>query len=171
MAGFGPYVVSGIRAEQVVVYGGLLLCIPFGGMFHGLGPRHLMVALAWTGFALYVVLNSIGVTVSENFFPGPLQAGVDNYVYPAAVLFMVGRWLAAGYTRQGALDRFCRIFVVLMMINGGLAVLGLAADLSPILAAFWGGEGLGGQSVAVLATGNGRLSGVFNQPVEAGAAH
>ncbi|THJ52760.1 hypothetical protein E7Y31_18590 [Candidatus Frankia alpina] len=58
-----------------------------------------------------------------------------------------------------------------MMINGGLAVLGLAADLSPILAAFWGGEGLGGQSVAVLATGDGRLSGVFNQPVEAGAAY
>ncbi len=171
VAGFGPYVASGIRTEQVVVYGGLLVCLPFGGIISGLGPRHLLVALAWTAFALYVVFDSIGVTVSGDFLPGSLQAGVDNYVYPAAVLFMVGRWLAAGYTRQAALDRFCRIYLVLIMFNGGLAVVGLFADLSPILAAFWGGVALDGQSVAVLAANNGRLSGIFNQPVEAGVAY
>jgi hypothetical protein len=171
VAGFGPYVVSGIRTEQVVVYGGLLLFLPFGGILRGLGPRHLLVALTWTFFALYVVLDSIGVTVLGDFFPGSLQAGVDNYVYPAAVLFMVGRWLAAGYTRQAALDRFCRIFLVLMMLNGVIAVVSLFVDLSPVLAAFWGGVAMGGQSVAVLAANNGRLSGIFNQPVEAGVAY
>ncbi|WP_261555648.1 hypothetical protein [Frankia tisae] len=79
---------------------------------------------------------------------------MDNYVYPAAVLFVVGRWLAAGYIRQGAPDRFCRVFVVPMMINGGLAVLGLFArpergrdrpvvlDTRP-----WFGYGAGGLAV------------------------
>lgn len=171
VAGFGPYVVSGIRTEQVVVYGGILLSAPFGNLFRGMGPRHLMFAVNWSFFALYVIIDGIGVTVLGDFAPGSTLAGMDNYLYPAAVLFMVGRWLAGGYTRTAALDRFCRIFVVMMVLNAGVAAIGLFADISGILGAFWGGAALDGQSVAVLALNNGRLSGIFNQPVEAGVAY
>ncbi len=64
------------------------------------------------------------------------------------------------------------VMVVCLSVNSVLAVISsyTGLDRLPFLARFWTASG-SGESVAELAAGNGRFSGLFNQPAEAGVAY
>lgn len=168
LATFGPYVVGSIRTEQIVVYGLLVLTLPFAlPRLQTRGGLRLLVP--WT---LYVVVASLsllpGPTPIAPYPAGSLLAGYDNVLLPIAIMLLIWSLVPAEHA-QGALRTFSAAVAVCAGGNAVLAIVGIVVDLSPVLRPFWTPDGE--DSVADLAAELGRLGGVFNQPVEAGLAY
>ncbi|WP_239372494.1 O-antigen ligase [Frankia sp. Cj5] len=172
VAAFGPYLTVGVRTEQVMVYGSLLLAIPFLVSKLKLDDPHACVAILWVSLLLLVIVNANRVPVPGKFFPGNLLSGVDSYLYPLAVLLLVACWLAVGHKRLRLLNVVSQVFVVMVSLNGIIAFAGLFSDPTNQLQRFWGySPATLETTVAVRALDNGRLTGIFAQPAEAGVAY
>ncbi|WP_131772370.1 MULTISPECIES: hypothetical protein [Protofrankia] len=172
VAAFGPYLMNGVRTEQVVVYGSLLASLPFLASRLRFDGRYACVLGLWAFLAFSTMINPDSSVVSGRFLPGSMLSGVDNYLYPLAALLLVSCWLAAGYTRLVLLDVVCTAFVVLVAGNGIIAFSGLFINPTGWLQKFWGyGPATLETTVAVRAFSNGRLTGIFTQPAEAGIAY
>ncbi|QCR19028.1 hypothetical protein [Agrococcus sp. SGAir0287] len=168
VATFGPYVVGSIRTEQLVVYGLLVLTLPFAlPRLQTRGGLRLLVP--WALYALVASLSLLPGPSSIAPYPaGSLLAGYDNVLLPLAILLLV--WTLVPAERAlVALRAFAAAVAVGAAANAVLAMIGVVVDLSPLLRPFWTGDG--SDSVAVLAAELGRLGGVFNQPVEAGIVY
>ena len=89
---------------------------------------------------------------------------------PLATMTVTATWMVL-FDRQHLLRIVSWIVVCGMAVNGLVAVLAsyVGAARIPLLRLFWAAGG--GVTVAELAAGNGRFSGVFNQPAEAGVAY
>lgn len=167
IATFGPYVAGSIRTEQIVVYGLLVLTLPFA--LPGLQTRGgLRLLVPWTLYVLVASLSLLpGPAPIAPYPAGSLLAGFDNVLLPIAVMLLVWSLVPA----ERALDALRTFAAAIALCAGGnavLAIVGIVVDLSPVLRPFWTGDGT---SVADLAAELGRLGGVFNQPVEAGVVY
>jgi hypothetical protein len=167
LASLGPYLVGGIRTEQVAVYG-----LAFAtGMLAILRARqtaavHLApVAVPWLLYLTIALLASTGPTAQP---AGSRLAGLDNLFSPVAIMLIVNVTV-----QQADAERHFRTVARLVALalgaNGLLAVVMTQADLSPIFRSFWSGDA--GVTTAENAAALGRISGVFNQPAEAGLAY
>ncbi|WP_018503389.1 hypothetical protein [Parafrankia discariae] len=171
VAAFGPYLFAGFRTEQLAVYTTVLCTLPAISPRLWIGRAFLLVFGIWAVSAAFVTINAGSVLVVGPYLPGSTLAGIENYVYPVAVLLLVAGWRSAGYNRTALLELVCRTMVAALCVNSLIAAAQVLFDLSPILQRFWDGGAAGTDTVAVLAFGNGRLSGIFNQPAEAGIAY
>ncbi len=164
---FGPYTpIEGVRTEQIAVYVTLLVL----GALHLSRIRLERHALAGAG----AMTISLGTAAIGGIWPpfnetGFVQqnawAGVDNLALPLACLLLVQIWLILG--RQHELLRCILVTtVVAMSANALVALLATAQDLRPILSAFW--TAAPGVTVAENAASMGRITGILNQPAEAG---
>lgn len=180
LSAFGPYILGGMRTEQLSVYLSTLLVVVIGWPI--LKSNYRSVApfiFLWGAYFLVALVG--GFLSGENRTPydrGSLVAGLDNAALPLAVLVVTCFWTSvapgldlvriAATTLVSAMT-VNGLLAVGEMIRGGVASFGW-------LRIFWSSNGGtsdegGGVSVAVLAAGNGRYSGVFNQPAEAGIAY
>lgn len=166
-AAFGPYIVGGVRVEQAVVYLAFAILVP-------LNFRHLYrdgtygYLLVWGS---YLVTALIGLVLyrppaNARWDAGSTIAGMDNLLLPIAVMLVV--WTSV--PRVYAADTFrivAQVLSVAMAANGFITIISTFFDISPLLRIFWAPAGdvftVGQNSV-----GNGRYSGLFNQPSEAG---
>lgn len=167
VATFGPYLVGSIRTEQIVIYGLLVLTLPFAlPRLQTRGGLRLLVP--WSLYVLVASLSLLpGPTPIAPYPAGSLLAGYDNVLLPIAILLLV--WsLVPAERALDALRTFGAAIALCAAGNGVLAIVGIVVDLSPVLRPFWTGDG---SSVADLAAELGRLGGVFNQPVEAGIVY
>ncbi|WP_131746276.1 hypothetical protein [Frankia sp. Cppng1_Ct_nod] len=156
----------------MAVYGSLLLALPFLLSRLKFDILHAHVTLTWAFLLLLLVVNANRVPVLGTFFPGSLKSGIDNFLYPLAVLLLVACWTAVGFTRLSLLEIFCQIFVIMVSLNGVIAITGLFDDPTNHLQRFWGyAPATPETTVAVRALSNGRLTGIFSQPAEAGIAY
>ncbi len=172
VAAFGPYLTNGIRTEQLAVYGSLLAALPFLASKLRFGGLYACVMGLWTFLAFSIIINPDRSAIPGRFLPGSLLSGIDNYLYPLAVLLLVSCWLATGYTRLALLDVVCKVFVGLVAGNGVIAFTGLFVNPTGWLQRFWGyAPATLETTVAVRAFSNGRLTGIFAQPAEAGIAY
>ncbi|WP_250290638.1 hypothetical protein [Frankia sp. CiP1_Cm_nod1] len=171
VAAFGPYLMNGVRTEQVVVYGSLLAGLPFLASRLRFDGWYACVLGLWAFLAFSAMISPDGPVIPGRFLPGSMLSGVDNYLYPLAALLLVSCWLATGYTRLDLLDAVCAAFVTLVAGNGIIAFSGLFVNPVGWLQKFWGyGPATLETTVAVRAFSNGRLTGIFAQPAEAGIA-
>lgn len=168
VASFGPYVAGGMRTEQILVYGAVLLTLPFTFPFLQVrnGMRFL---LPWI---LYLAVASVSVVSpyrgNAPYAAGSLLAGLDNVMLPLAIVLLIWTLVRLEHA-VSALQSFCKAVALLAAANGAIAIAGVQFDLTPMLRPFWiGGEG---GTVAEAAATMGRLGGVFNQPVEAGVMY
>lgn len=168
---FGPYLVGGLRTEQLAFYGSAALAVL-------LYWRHLAVLLPGrTVMALwgaYALVAAVGGLVIESRLPwgsGSLVAGLDNALLPLATMTAVAFWTRL-VPREALVRAASWVVVGGMALNGALAVLTalVGVERLPLLRAFWAASG-SEVTVAELAAGSGRFSGVFNQPAEAGVAY
>lgn len=166
VAVFGPYVVGGLRTEQIAVYfagavtGVLLL------KHHRSAIRSRMaVAVTWL---LYLVTAIVAATLSPasvgGWAPGSLGAGLDNLALPIAA-FLVGTWLAAASRDAEAMVRLAMMWLVGLMMANSAAV---ALQVAGVSWRAWWSSADSSVTVAQLAEGNFRYSGLLNQPVESG---
>lgn len=168
---FGPYVVGGLRTEQLALYGSAAVAVVL--LRHHL--RALLVGwpvlAAWGAYAATATLAALFVESRLGWGTGSLFSGLDNALLPLATMTAVALWsrvLPAG----PLLRAFSWVIVVGMAVNAVLALLTsyVGVDDVPLLPRFWAAGG-SGTTVAELASGSGRFSGLFNQPAEAGVAY
>lgn len=161
---FGPYLVAGVRTEQVVIYGLLLAAlvpVARSGIPRGIGH----VILVWASVTAVSMVVAIDPPPSSLAF-GSLMAGLDNYLLPLASLIIAIWWGLLG--RRRALDLISVAVCLMASATTLVMVLSLYVDTAPVLAAFWTPH-RDSTSVAELAAQLGRLGGIFNQPAETGA--
>ena len=168
---FGPYLVGGVRTEQLALYGSALVAVLlFRRQLRALSAGWLVLML----WAVYAGTAAIGAIFIERRLPWPsgsVVAGLDNALLPLATMTVVGIWMRL-------LPVPVLLRTVSWMVVGGMALNGALATVTsfvgfdgvPLLPSFWAAEG-SGTTVAELAAGSGRYSGVFNQPAEAGIAY
>lgn len=173
LSAFGPYIYGGIRTEQFSVYLSGLSVAVFGwrkvrSNIHTVAPFILL----WSVYFLIALVGGFLTTTNgTQYEAGSLLAGLDNAALPLSMLVLTCYWtsLAPGFdlVRIAA-----KVLVVAMTFNGFLAITqAISGSLASFtwLQVFWSSSL--GTSVATLAAGNGRYSGIFNQPAEAGVAY
>jgi hypothetical protein len=167
---FGPYtaIIRGVRTEQLFVYGMVLVGLPLLATTMRL-TRFALGALLSLG--LLGVVGLVGALVpvlnTTPYQRGSLLPGLDNYALPLAALVLTQLWLASGVSRTALLQHAARATVVLMCLNALVSVASIRVDLTGVLGRFWAPT-LSDGTVAQNAAQMGRLSGIFNQPSEAG---
>ncbi|GAA4749411.1 hypothetical protein GCM10023350_38140 [Nocardioides endophyticus] len=169
---FGPYIVSGARTEQLVIYGSAAAVVvtQLPRLFQILRPALLVLGL-WAAYAVVVVGGGL---IIDNHMPWPsgsLVAGVDNALLPLASIVVFTFWTSLAGS-ESVLRLVSWVVAWAMGANAVLAIVTtyLGLDAVPGIGRFWGAGGFD-SSVAVLAEQMGRFSGVFNQPAEAGVAY
>jgi hypothetical protein len=171
---FGPYLAGGFRTEQVAVYLSALLVVLFGwrAVFARGTSAPLPFLTLWGAYLFAAFLGVAGHSNDTPFESGSLLAGIDNLLLPLAMLLLTWYWRARD-PGWDALKAAARVIVTAMTANAVIAMYSVAAhSLQPFswLPQFWNRE-QGGASVAVNSIGNGRYTGIFNQPAEAGVAY
>ena len=168
---FGPYLVSGVRTEQAALYGSAAGAVLLLRRYpRALQPGWVVMAL----WAVYAGTAAVGALLIESRLPwgtGSVVAGLDNAFLPLATMTVAALWMQL--LPLSLLLRTVSLMVVgAMSLNGAIAVVTsfLGFDGVPLLQRFWAASG-SGTTVAELAAGSGRYSGVFNQPAEAGVAY
>lgn len=166
---FGPYVVGSIRTEQIFVYGLLVALAPivlsqfrphFGWRFF----------LPWLAYIAIATLGAVfPTTILMPWREGSLLGGIDNVTQPLVIMLLA--WSIVPRERGvDLLHAVAKAVSVLMAVNGALAALSTRVDLTEFLRPFWNAAD-STTSVADKAATLGRFSGIFNQPVEAGAMY
>ena len=165
LSAFGPYVIGSIRTEQLLIYsiGALLLPFSLAQLQPGIG---IGVMIAWLSLVAASLVGAIAPphspTVPES---GSLLAGLDNLLLPIVVMMLVWGSMTTESARS-SLPFVCRVFVWAAALNSLVALASVWFDLTPDLRVFWSADE--GVSTAEKALGNGRATGIFNHPAEAG---
>lgn len=163
---FGPYLVGNIRTEQLGIYGAAVTLLPF--TFVRARP-YLPVFLPWIAIIVVALLGLIPPTAHSSVYePGNMLSSLDNLVLPIMILLLVWGIVPTDQVQQ-SLRIVASITVYAAAANGVLSIVGTSTDISTYLRPFWGAEG--GQTTADRAAELGRLSGIFNQPAEAGVMY
>lgn len=169
---FGPYLVSGARTEQLVIYGSAAAVVVSQITRLGsiLRPAAVVLGL-WTAYAAVVIGAGLVVENRTPWESGSLVAGVDNVLLPLACIVVFSFWTTL-VDSDSLLRLVGWVLAWAMAVNAALSILTTYVGLSavPGLGRFWDSGG-SDESVAVLAEQMGRFSGIFNQPAEAGVAY
>jgi hypothetical protein len=170
IAVFGPYTaLPGIRTEQLVVYGLFVVLIPLylPRIRFSIHDGVILVALGSTmAVASIIALFPLIPTV---YFPGSVWAGLDNFAMPIAIMFLVKVWLTSALPADRILRCVIGTVMLVMVLNAILTLGQVTGNLTPLLAHFWAQTV--DESVALRSAQMGRLTGIFNQPSEAGVLY
>lgn len=164
VAAFGPYLIGGIRTEQLAVYmaGAVaMLSVIVGRRTH---LPALRLAVLWAALAIVSITSGLVAP----FGAGPsLIGGTDALLAPVAVMLVLAVACAAPAQRASVVRSVQITTVVMLALNGLLALAMTRLELAPFLAEhFWSsGDGL---SIGERVLKRGRYGGVFNSPLSAG---
>lgn len=167
---FGPYIGFGARLEHVVIMSLIAWLILSGKV--SISRCILFLILAQTLNALWCL--AVAVIVYPADFNFGALAALDNLIQPVLVIL-----ITASVFRGAELEKCERLFQsvvitagILLSINTLISILAIFIDVWPFVQFFVTGEtGSTGRSVWQNAFSNGRYSGIFNQPLEAGLAY
>lgn len=160
LACFGPYVASGVRSEQVVVYGLAVLAVMTSAVRMWLPGRMLAASVVWLLLAAMAAVGTL--TVRERPGGDPI-AGLDALLLPLAVLVVVAA--IPTERRFAALQAVATIVVMAGAANAGISWLQSTGQM-PVGLADW--LPIGDQASGARAALQGRYTGIMNQPALAG---
>jgi hypothetical protein len=102
--------------------------------------------------------------------PGSLTAGIVNNLMPIASIIITTGWITRGFRRAFIFRTVGVVLVTAMCINSVISMVQIRVNLTPLLQHFWDATSgaTTSNTVALLAVGNGRYTGIFNQPAQAG---
>ena len=175
---FGPYIISGIRLDQFMVYLLLLLLILIGRI-RIINDRSLLAILMLTGFIFTVPLIST-VIKFEYISLTLLVSQIENYLTPVIILILISS-LASNKSKieiDEIFKKIINIFLIFLSLNTLLSIYLLVSGDESLLALFTGSREVtmrddydAGTTAASIALGAGRVTGVFTQVFEAGTAY
>lgn len=177
LCAFGPYLVGGLRTEQLAVYGSAAAVLALGWPVWRRSRRGSAIApflLAWSAITAIALVGAIWVPLDMTLFPpGNPIAGLDNWMLPIAVIIVTAFWCERLDTRSVA-TVVCTVIVVAMLLNtvaSFIARVNGDYTLMPWVDIFWTRGDEEGTAVATNALSNERYTGLFNQPTEAGICY
>jgi len=171
---FGPYLSSsiGIRTEQVALFGLLALAIPaLLWRTRYSAPTIAALLCLVTVYAVGVMSWAMPIPIADTAFArAPVLAGLVNNFVPIAAILLTAYWLSTGLTRVSVFRVIARVFVWAMVANSVVAFVSVKVNMTGILHHFWQATSSVdySNSVAVRAAVQGRFSGIFDQPTQAG---
>lgn len=169
VSAFGPYLIGGIRTDQLVVYGLLVALLPF--LFARIGSASPAVTAILVAWSLIVAVASLGWVSppqsTTRYGTGSAVANLDNLLMPLAVVILT-LMVVKAHQREDALRRVAEITVAAMCVNAVVSVVQMARPLEPLLARWWSSDGVSGLTTAERALTLGRYTGIIGQPVVAG---
>ncbi|QOC92726.1 hypothetical protein [Micromonospora craniellae] len=173
-ASFGPYVVSGVRTEQLAVcaVAGIAFLVRARRLPSAPAPVVALAALLVAYPAVAAVASVGDAHLSTGLRTVGFWAGLDNLLLPAIIL-AAGYLIVSGDVDRLRLVRFAA--GTLVTILAANAILAYAMLMDPgaydhVLTAWWSGD-TGTVTTAERAATMGRYSGIFNQPAEAGVMY
>jgi len=167
----GPYVFAslGVKVDNLIIYPLAIIVLATA-----LLKKEVKINKSVLGIFVIWMLATIFMIVRTFIFGGQLStyaflAEIKNLTQPLAIvlLFLV---VIISKDREKATEVMRKtsfILIYLLCLNTTWIFLGFFINLDSINQLFWGGE----ISVAANAVENGRFSGIFNQPIEAGIVY
>lgn len=165
-AAFGPYTLPGIRIEQMVAYGLAICLVPLYPMLRVRGGLAALLG-TWACLTVVVALGAFWPPPNTSAWQsGNPLAGLDSVTLPLAVM-IVACFLFRGLKNPAKLLRpICILVVVALLVNAAAAWATVATGRQWV--SFWSSSD---NSTAQLALTHGRVSGLINQPAEAGVLY
>jgi len=172
----GPYIFPelGLRVEHFIMYG-LLSLFALKTRFEIFFPKDRNILMLYALFIM-LFLITILVTVSSNYHPSfrKVIADSENYIQPIALIALTFHCIKNLQANEllSVLEMIIRTIIIILSLNALLAASSIYFGTWMIDFFNVGGEYEGGyRSVAAGAATQGRFSGIFNQPFEAGVAY
>jgi hypothetical protein len=182
---FGPYVAGSARTEQIVVVGLLAWVVVTGWprmMKVRCGPAPFL--LAWCGlYAVMLIATAFRPFDPAFYGPQPASHALAALALPVALMILTWYWTLRSEPVQ-LLRAAAPVIVAGMCANALLEMMQVTAGKAVVagfLPHFWDASAVGGPigqpgsgmlgSVAANAASNGRYTGIFDQPAEAGIAY
>lgn len=175
LSAFGPYVTGSARTEQIVVFASFaaILIVGWPRIVKARSCAPLPFLVGWTGLYMIMLIGTVWRPEDLGFYGAqPMSHGLSAMLLPVALMTLTWFWTLNAETADIMLA-VAPLIVGAMVLNTGISLAQLATDKVAVfsfLPRFWDTPG-SVSSVAVLAAGNGRFTGIFNQPTEAGVAY
>jgi hypothetical protein len=170
---FGPYVAGSARTEQIAVFGLLAWILVTGWprmVSAPFGPAPFL--LAWGGVCA-VMLVSTPFRPADPMLYGsqPVSHTLSAMAIPLALIVITWYWTLSA-DPAALILAVAPLVTAAMCVNAAIEFAQLSAGNASlgILPRFWDAAPSAG-SVAARAAGNGRYTGIFDQPAEAGIAY
>ena len=175
LSSFGPYLMSvGLRLEHVVIYGLSAIALADSLSCRANPIRAplavgiflpLAMSAAWSTFVIWRSPLQVN--------PVLVMASLDNYLQPTALCLLLAWGLARATVAEirACLILAYRLMLLLLALNTMLAFSQMFVDTWPLVQFFVQGEPVKMGTVWQRAAAQGRYSGIFNQPIEAGIAY
>jgi hypothetical protein len=173
-AAFGPYTpFAGARTEQLAVYGCLVLALPLTWIRLRLTSQGTLFLIIWSFYFVVAAIGVVAPVAGAPWDPGKVLGGADNLLRPIAVFLLASVWMVTTVSRERLLKLACKIVIFAMCSNTILEFIESQIDISQWLSVFWSSIAQDVQSgtVAGRAAQLGRLTGILNQPAEAGTLY
>ena len=173
VACFGPYLHQGVRTEQVVLYASTVIAILRRRPGKSVDPS------AYKLIALWIVMLSFAlVTVNLVYVPFMRRQtfnGIDDYLEALCAMTLATLWLCHHYPPRRLLDTIAAVVILGAVGSGIFGLVGMWVDTKPLGYYFWEGvqadSDLQRKAGAVVSLSNGRVTGLFNLPAEAGIGY
>lgn len=173
LCAFGPYLSEsiGVRTEQPAFLLVAFLMLPI--LLDIRIPRRALCVATCLGGVLVVGVIAAALPAHitlPNVHSGSLLAGLVNNLMPVAGVVIALVWLRQGYTRETIFRTVATVVVWVMSLNTLVALAQSRTDLTGILHHFWQATPVVNlsNSVALRSITNGRYTGIFDQPAQAG---
>ena len=169
---FGPYVHLGLglRLEHLLIYPFSLLFFMIFLLKKQFLIKNVFVLFSiWLVSAIFLITRTLLEGLSSEAFLG-FVAEVESFIQPLAVMSAF-LFLTIKFSENEAKSRIitaCKVLIIMLSLNSMWSIINIFIDLSSINSYFWGSSD---GSVASNAITNGRYSGIFNQPMEAGVMY
>lgn len=172
---FGPYVTGSTRTEQIVVFS-LALWVLATGWLRMLnarcGPAPFL--LTWAGVYAVMLIATFWRPFDPGFYGAqPASHALAALALPLAMMVLTWYWTLSAKPVV-ILRAAAPVVAVGMSVNAVLEIIQLAAGNATAIAVlphFWDAPAVAAGSVAANAAENGRYTGIFGQPAEAGIAY
>ncbi|EGI2114813.1 hypothetical protein FH832_002877 [Listeria monocytogenes] len=169
ISAFGPYlsVSLGIKSDSLLIFmiSPLFLLCAFLSNITRVKTSLFIIFAVWSSSVVYLLMRTL---LSNTYSLSSIIAEMKNLGHPIAIMmalmFVIFRNKDSG---ESLIIKSSHILIYLLSLNTVWIFIGFFVDLSAINQWFWRGD----ESVAYRAMSNGRFSGIFNQPMEAGIAY
>lgn len=168
LSAFSPYVVKslGIKAEHVIIVPVFLVSLVIALMNRVKVNKEIIPLLfLWICFLALVTLRTLFSTETPAGMSAVAEFG--NFLMPLLIMFFYFfNFNREEVSETELISKVLRLFNILLILNSFLIIFSIAGfNTDAILKFYWKGF------VARDSLGNGRYTGIFNQPMESGLAY
>jgi hypothetical protein len=172
---FGPYVTGSARTEQIMVFASFAVILIVGWQqisnARSIPPMPFLVA--WLGLDAIMLIGAVWRPFDPGFYGAqPASHALVAYLLPVALMVLTWFWTLS-VDGPELIRAIAPVVIGAMVMNTAVSLAQLVTGKVTVISflpRFWDTPGSVG-SVAVSAGENGRFTGIFDQPAEAGLAY